>query len=336
MLTLLTGTDADWKKEYIYDTLSALIEGGERVYLIVPEQASFDRDREFLFRCGERRSNRLKVTSFTRLCADILENEGLREKPQADEAARNVLMSLAVEDVSDSLEVYARHAGRSALIADLLGEYAEIRQAGLGAEDLRRVSSVLPEGSLRRKTDELSRIFSAYEAQVAGRFSEQEDNIRVVTEFLKDRRLFENATLFFDDFRGFTAVQLLLLEQILAQAKDVYVSVTAPSLIDTEEIAFVHARRTARALRLAASRKNVNCREKNTDGEREDSPMNTLREFLFSYESEQYDRDTDRVTLAKGADKYEECELAALEIRRLIAEEGYRCREIAVFERGSG
>ena len=147
MLTLLTGTDVQRKKEYIDSALSSLIDGGEKVFLLVPEQSSFDRDREFLFRHGEKKSNRLKVTSFTHLCADLLENEGLRVKPQADEAARNVLMSLAVEDVSDSLEVYARHAGRGALIAELLGEYAEIRQAGLGAEELRRVSAVLPGGT---------------------------------------------------------------------------------------------------------------------------------------------------------------------------------------------
>ena len=336
MLTLLTGTDGRNKKEYICQTLSSLIDGGESVFLIVPEQASFDRDREFLFRYGERKSNRLKVTSFTHLCEDILEGEGLRVKPQADEAARNVLMSLAVEDVSDSLEVYARHAGRAALVAELLREYAEVRQAGLGPEDLRRVSAVLPEGSLRRKTDELSRIFSAYEARVSGRFSEQEDNIRVVTEFLKDHRLFEDAVLFFDDFRGFTAAQLLLMEQLFAQAKEASVSVTAPSLTEGEEIAFAHARRTARALRLTAGRKGVRCREENTDGETDNTPLRVLRDSLFSYEPEPYPAPTDRVTLAGAADKYEECELAALEIRRLIAEEGYRCREIAVYERSGG
>ena len=67
MLTLLTGTDGRQKKEVINEKLLSLIDGGERVYLIVPEQASFDRDREFLFRYGERKSNRLKVTSFTHL-----------------------------------------------------------------------------------------------------------------------------------------------------------------------------------------------------------------------------------------------------------------------------
>ena len=335
MLTLLTGTDGPQKKEWIDRSLSERIDGGGDVYLIVPEQASFDRDREFLFRCGERMSDRLKVTSFTHLCADILENEGLRVKPQADEAARNVLMSLAVEDVSDSLEVYARHAGRSALIAELLGEYAEIRQAGLGAEDLRRVSAVLPQGLLRRKTDELSRIFYAYEALVGGRFSEQEDNIRVVTEYLSTRRLFAGAFLLLDDFRGFTAAQIMLLEQILAQAAEVTVSVAAPSLSDADEPAFSHARRTARSLRMAAARRNVRCREANADGAEREDPLRPLRTSLFAVEPTVEEGETDLVTVACAADKYEECDLAALEIRRLIAEEGYRCREIAVFERGS-
>ena len=333
MLTILTGTDRRRKKEEIYETLSALIDGGADVWLIVPEQASFDRDREFLFRYGERKSDRLRVTSFTRLCADILESEGLRVKPQADEAARRVLMSLAVEDVSDSLETYARHAGRSALIAELLNEYAEIRQAGLRVEALHRVSASLPEGALRRKTDELFRIFSAYEALLTGRFSEQEDNISVVTEYLKEHRLFENAVLYFDDFRGFTAAQLLLLEQLFAQAREAVVSVAVPSLQSGEETAFSHACRTARSLRLCAARRNVACREQSADAPREEGPLYVLRNGLFVAGSEAYGAPTDRVTVACAADKYEECELAAIEIRRLLAEERCRCREIAVFER---
>ena len=335
MLTILTGTDGRAKKEYISRAISDRLDRGERVCLVVPEQSSFDRDREFLFRYGERKSNRLTVTSFTRLCADLLESEGLRVRPQADEAARSVLMSLAVEDVSDSLEIYARHSGRSALVAELLLAYAEIRQAGLGPDALRRVSAVLPEGSLRRKTDELGRIFAAYEARIAGRFSEQEDNIVVAAEYLEDHPLYDGAALYFDDFRGFTVVQLRLMEQLFAQAGEVFVSVTVPAVCGPDEPAFSHACRTARSLRAAANRKSVPCRTADTDGEAEPSPLTTLRDSLFSFEPEIYEEETDRVTVARATDKYEECELAALEIRRLIAEEGYRCREIAVYERGS-
>lgn len=337
MLTILTGTDCRAKKESISKEIADRLDREERVYLIVPEQSSFDRDREFLFRYGERKSNRLTVTSFTRLCADLLETEGLRVRPQADEAARNVLMSLAVEDVSDSLEIYGRHAGRSALIAELLQAYAEIRQAGHGPKELRRVSAVLPAGALRRKTDEMSRIFSAYEARVSERFSEQLDNVVVAAEYLKDHPLFEGAVLYFDDFRGFTAVQLKLMERLFAQAGEAFVSVTAPKAAGpADDPAFAHAYRTARAVRAAAGRQGVPCAERDTDGPAEPSVMTTLRESLFSYEPEPYGGETDLVTVARAKDKYEECELAALEIRRLIAEEGYRCREIAVYERGAG
>ena len=160
MLTFLSGTYFPAKKDYIYDKIHSLLENGERVYLIVPEQAGFIRERDFLLTYGEKYANLLNISSFTHLSRDVLEENGLKVKPDADESAKNVIMSFAVSDCEEQLEIYRRHSGRASLIGKLLDEYAEISGAGLTTEDLRKVTLQLPEGILRRKTDELSLIFS--------------------------------------------------------------------------------------------------------------------------------------------------------------------------------
>lgn len=333
MLTFLTGTYFPSKKEYIYKEICSLLEKGEKVYLIVPEQASFDRDRDFLLTYGERLSNLLTVTSFTHLSRDVLEENGLRVKPEADEAAKNVLMSLAVEDCSEHLDIFLRYQGKAALVKKLINGYAEIKQQGLGTDDLFRVSRSLPDGILRNKTLETARVFSAYEASLTGRFSESTDNIRVMTDFLKEKKIFNGAFVFFDDFRGFTGAQIKLMTEIICQAEKSYVSVCAPDSVNAYDSGcFTHAVRNCRMLRSSLSLRGVSCTEEKIQSSHPVKELDALQHNLFSAEKEIYTEGCPAVTVLSAADKYAECDLAAIKIKELL-ESGLRCRDICITER---
>ncbi len=333
MLTFLTGTYFPSKKEYIYGSIRKKLEDGKRVYLIVPEQSSFERDRDFLFTYGERLGNLLTVSSFTHLASDVLEENGFRAKPQADESARNVIMSLAVEECADELNIYSKFSSKGNSVARLLGEYSEICSAGLSSKDLFSVSSRLPDGTLKNKTKELALIFSAYEALLSERFSDASGNISRMTEFLAENRVFDGAHIYFDDFRGFTGAQIRLLEEIIAQAEDICVSVFAPDSVHTMDSgAFAHAVSNCRRLRAAAEKRGVRCCEKKTDSVHPVAPLEAVNSSLFCGEKEIYDIKTDSVTVCRAADKPAECDFVALQIKKLL-ESGLRCRDISVSER---
>lgn len=333
MLTFLSGTYFPAKKEYIYEKIRSLLENGERVYLIVPEQSSFDRDRDFLLTYGEKTANKLTVTSFTHLSRDVLEENGLRVKPEADETARNVFMSLAVEECSDSLDIYKKYASRSAQVGKLLEEYSEIRREGFTAEDLARVSAELPEGILKQKTRELSAVFGAYAGMLTQRFSEASDNISVITEFLKGNAVFSGAYVFFDDFRGFTGAQMKLMLEIISQSAEGFVSVLCPDSINSyDSEAFSHAVKNCRKLRAGLSLRGVSCTEKKIDVPHPKKALDILKGSLFCGEKEIYDDVCPEINIISASDKYSECDLAALEISKLLRE-GFRCRNICVTER---
>lgn len=334
MLTFLTGLDPAVKRNYIARRISAFIDEGRRVFLIVPEQSSFDRDREFLFRYGELKSNKLRVTSFTHFSADILEENGRAVKPQSDDAARAVLMSLAVRENADSLDIYRRFAGRSESVSRLIAVYDEIKQAGLTCEQL-YAAGERAGGMLQNKTRELSVIFSGFEALLTARFSDPADNLNSACSVLKENDICSGAIFFFDGFRGFTGAQLEFMSLLTAQCGESFVSVTAPSLSRANNgEAFAHALRNAENIRKRAMSLGVRIFESSTDVPGSASlPLGTLRTSLFGTESIPFPEKTDCVKTVFAADPYEECELAALEIKRLLLQ-GFRCREVAVFERG--
>ena len=333
MLTFLTGTYFSAKKSYIYTEICRLLENGKKVYLIVPEQSSFDRDRDFLFSFGERLGNMLTVTSFTHLSRDVLEENGLHTKPEADEAARSVIMSLAVEECKDSLDVYRKYSMRPMLVQRLLTEYAEIKQAGIETDELLSVSERLSSCSLKEKTGELARIFSADEALITHRFSDATDNIRVMTDFLKENRIFKDSYVFFDDFRGFTGAQIKLISEIIAQAQESCISVFAPDSVNAyDSEAFRHAVSNCRKLRGAATLKGVSCTEKKICEKHPVGAIAALSDSLFCAEREIYKEQTDAVTIMSSENVYSECDAVALEIKKLL-ENGKRCKDIAVYDR---
>ncbi len=334
MLTFLTGTYFPSKKEYIYKKICSLLNNGERVYLIVPEQASFDRDRDFLVTYGEKLSNMLTVTSFTHLSRDVLEENGLRVKPEADDAARNVLMSIACEDSCEHLDIFRRYSGKLPLVKKLLDEYSEIKQEGLSVQDLFNVSSALSDSMLRRKTLEMARVFSAYEAIVTDRFSESSDNIKVMENFLKENKIFEGAYIFFDDFRGFTGAQIKLMEEIMAQAQECCVSVFAPDSVHSfDSQSYLHAVKNCRRLRNSAAKRGVKCTEEKIISSHPVEALDVLKNSLFCAEKEVYRSSGEAVTVMCAEDKYAECDLVAMKIRDLLENEGMRCKDISVTER---
>lgn len=333
MLTFLTGTYFSAKKEYIYENIREKLAKGEKVYLIVPEQSSFERDRDFLFSYGEKLGNLLTVSSFTHLASDVLEENGYRVKPQADEAARSVIMSIAAEECADELSIYTKYSSKNNSVARLLGEYSEICSAGLSVDDLLRVSKAVPEGALKNKTKELALIFSAYEALLSERFSDSSANISLMTEFLSENRVFDGAYIFFDDFRGFTGAQIRLLEEIIAQAKEVYISIFAPDSVHAMDSgAFSHAVLNCRRLRAVASKRGVGCCEYRIDTVHPVPALEALNSSLFCGEKVVYEKETDSVTVCKAADKSAECDFTALQIKKLL-ESGLRCKDISVCER---
>lgn len=334
MLTFLTGTDAGAKRKYVSKKISSLLDEGKRVVLLVPEQSSFDRDREFLFAYGEEKSNRLKVTSFTHFSEDILEESGRPVKPRSDDTARAVLMSLALRECADEMQIYRRFAGKQECISQLLSAYDEIKQAGLSHEDLGRVSECLS-GNLHRKTKELASVFAVFEGLLSARFSDPADNLKKASEAISEKNTYRDAVFFFDGFRGFTGAQLRFMSLLIAGSADSFVSVTSPGLVNGDPgEAFSHSLRNAENIRRAAAASGVRMAEVRTDPAETENAFTVLRSSLFGAETVPADVPANGIKLISAGDVYEECELAALEIKRLL-ESGMRCRDIAVFERGN-
>ncbi|MBQ5824941.1 MAG: PD-(D/E)XK nuclease family protein [Clostridia bacterium] len=336
MLKIVTGRINSGKTTYVQNVIKERVNSGSMVYLIVPEQFSFESERRILNLLGERDALSVEVCSFSRLAQNILGDiHGLR---RLDEAGRVALMSTALEETTDKLQVYGKFSSSIGVISEMLKISDEMKKCAVSAKMLEETSHKLENGMLRKKVSDLSLIISAFDALVAQRFSDTRDDLTILADKLLDDKAFAGVTVIIDGFKGFTQQEYDVIARIISQSEDVYISLCLDEIYAGEYdiTAFASVRDTARKLINIAKKNGVSAAQMRVpeyDGRYVSSCLEALEQNLYSVNSAQYDGNADAVTVYSAKTAYEECDYVALTVKKLLREEGYRCRDIAVISR---
>ncbi len=321
---------------------------GRRITLIVPEQYSFTSEKNVLAYTEARKKANIDVLSFTRLGEKLVDESNFFRKKRLSDAASAVLMSLALEQNADKLELYGRQAGRKSAVNEFLSLISEFKQNGVSPDRLREVATETDSGLLSAKLRDIALIADAYDALVNERYFSPDD---LLTELCAGAALdsyFEGRAVFIDSFRGFTAKELEVIGRILSSAEAVYIALCTRDLENCDDVTDLFAKTKNTAARITAiARKNgvriakpqlLSAKSKYNNFppeiKRYRSPeLEYIESQLFLDGSVTYDDPCENVTLCRASDIFSECRYAASAIKKLIREDGYRCRDIAVIAR---
>ena len=339
MLRLVTGRISSGKTTQLYSKIKSHVGQGESVMLIIPEQYSFCTEKKMLELLGARGADSVEVVSFTFLCERLLKKYGLNSNPRLDDSTRALMMSLALESVSESLTVYGKHRYSASVITRMLKVIKEFRQCAVSADMLRETSQTMEDCLLRSKLDELSLVMDAYTTLVSKSYFDDECALDALCTVLDEHKDFVGKTVFFDGFRGFTSQELKVMERIFSQAEDVYVTVCTdkPGCVD-DFSSFAHTKRTVRKLTRIAEKNGVRIAppehiEAFNSKRYTNSELPLLEKSLYENTYEIYDTPTENVILCSAEDFESECDFVAHTVKKLIRTEGLRCRDIAIISR---
>ena len=339
MLHLILGRSGSGKTQSIRTLLHDLAEkGAQGMILLVPEQFSFESERAMLKLLGPRNAARVEVLSFSRLVDAAFRMYGGANGTRIDGGGRMLLMSLALEQAQDHLELYARHRESPALAAKLLDLAAECRQCAITPEALRQAADQLPDSALRRKARELSLILDTYYALVARSFLDDQEELDRLNDTLLAHPFFQGRIVAIDAFKSFTVQEQHILSRIFAQADEVYLTLCADALSDAQGGMglFSPVQRTARRVAALARRQNVPVatpvvQKKQYRFARE--ALAYLERNVFRPEAEPFPGETEDILLCSAQDKAAQCDFVARTAKRLLREEGLRCRDMAIIAR---
>lgn len=341
MLNIITGRTGSGKTRYIRSLAAEIAqETSDKAVIIVPEQFSFETERGMLEILGNEKINNVEILSFSRIAERLLSLYGKLTKKTADDGTRAVLMSLAVETLDDKISTFNRYRKSPALIGNLLDFYREMKKCCIASEQLAELSEKVKKQSFAKKLNELSLIFGCYDALITQNFQDDCAYLDMLYELLGEVQYFKDKTVFVDAFSGFSAQEYKILERILSQADETYVTFCCDTAKNNDRYElFYNSQTEIKKLKATANRASVKIApEKVLYSKREfkAEPLNVLEENIFTSNGVKYDENSDCITIMPRRSKIDECDAVAAEIKRLAREENYRYRDIAVIERSEG
>ncbi len=340
MLRFIIGRSGSGKTHTVYQELKERAVGAAPLFLMVPEQASFESERRLLEDLGPVLSQRVRVLSFTRLAETVFRELGGIAGKRMDTTLSLLMMSEALHGVADSLSLYHDHIDNPEYLHSVLGMLSECKQCTITPAKLEETAAALPNGSLKDKITDLSLIFGAYEALVTqAELIDPQDDLTLLANRLPESALFDGADVYVDSFKGFTQQELLVLERILPRCASVTVTLCAEDIAEREGMEydrFANAVRTSRQLREIAYRNHITVAAplRLTKNHRTADPaLLALEAGCFAADSVPYDDDVNSVSVVSCTDRAEECRYVARLIRRLLRENGGYARDFTVVAR---
>ncbi len=310
--------------------------------VIVPDQFTMQTQKELVLRHPDGVIMNIDVLSFGRLSHRIFEEVGYDKRPILDDTGKSLVLRKIAATMQEDLPVLGGNLNKQGYIHEVKSAISEFMQYGIGVQELSKLVDFSEKrGALHHKLKDLQKLYERFLDYIHGQFITTEETLDLLKNSLSKSNLIKNSVVVFDGFTGFTPIQNRLIQELMSLAAEVIVTVTLPAGEDPykvggEQELFYLSKKTVYDLCKLASESDV---------ARDDDVMLTgatprfsaggrlahLEKSLFRYPLKPYQgKEEGTIELYEASDPKEEVRQTAMKIRRLIREEGYQFREIAV------
>ena len=325
MVHFIYGTAKSGKTEYILNLLKDKALKNIETTLFVPEQFSFETERELIERIGEEKASNVSLYSFGWLCDELKREYGGAAKKYVDDGIRHLLMLKTLKSLKGELKLFKSEP--DSLAETLINTVKDFKLSGTDSKELLDISNNLSPSVLKDKLSDVSLVMSTYDALLASKYIDPIDDLAFAYEVIKNNDYFKDKTIVFDGFSSFTGQQIKFIKRIIIDAKDVYFSLCTDGKIDDPFSVFAPANKTARMITdfsLKEAKKKI-------------SPPVILEKKLYDSEdlicvgdffenSKNRNTKIENISAFSFSGKYDECEFAANMIHKIARSDGYNRR----------
>lgn len=318
------------------DARRALLErigqaGQEHCVLLVPDQYSHESEYAMCEQLGSGASRRCEVLSFTRLARRLTDCCGGGAEQVLDAGGKMLLLYAALRQAAPNLKFYKTPSRKPAFLSSLMATLDECGNYGVPPQALIE-QGALQGNSQGDKWQDIGQIYAAYLSLCAVSGADPHYVMDRLLAQLKQSGWGRGKAFFLHAFTDFTAQQERIVTELARQGRVTLALVCDPQ--DRVTGVFEAAQLTALRLKRILGQEGIPVTEETLTGHvkfREES-LAFLERHLFGPLPAPWTAPCG-VSRAVCADPRKEVEHAAAEIRRLVREEHYRYRDVAVCAR---
>ncbi|MCI1945043.1 helicase-exonuclease AddAB subunit AddB [Clostridium luticellarii] len=341
-IRFIYGRSGSGKSHYCLSRIKDEIYSGNNrnLILIVPEQFSFQAEKNLIKTVGERGMLKAQVLSFRRMAEIVLDEVGGGTRKSINDAGRSVLLYKIIEENRDKLKVFGKTAQKRGFINFISDTIIELKRYRISPMLLKDSVDKVESVNLKNKLEDIAIIFSQFENILHKKYLDLEDTVNMLSEKLDKSKMFDDAEIWVDEFSSFTPQEYEVLKKIMCKCHKINVTLCMEggereSATESMDL-FLPVRITEKKLLEIARDNNISydkpiilkctpCyRFKNSQ------ELQHLQSYLFSYPYRMYDRPVKDIEIHKALNKYTEVEHAARDIVKACRDQGLRFRDIAV------
>jgi ATP-dependent helicase/nuclease subunit B len=318
---------------------------GAPIVYLVPDQMTFQIEYDLIQTPGLGGMLRTQVFSFTRLAWRVLQETGGMSRYHLNNVGTSMLIRRIIESRKQDFVVYGKAAEKAGFVEHIESMIQECKRYCVTPEGIKQQLADLEHSNesnltLIHKLHDFSMIYEEFEQQLFQKYVDSEDYLRLLSEKIPVSKYLKDATVYIDGFHSFTPQELEVLAQLLEVCKGVQIALTLDREITHQphELQLFHM--TGKTfLQFKELAENIGKEVKvyiQSDNLRSNHlpALSHLEKHFESRPTVQANR-IEGIKLRGAVNRRTEVEAVAKEVLRLVREEDYRFREVAVILRNT-
>lgn len=376
MIYLVYGKNGTGKSEFLRNRLIEAIPSEpwwkktadkKKIYLITPEQFTFESEKAVFKELSENAAQKMRsmeITSFTGLSRKIVSGFFEKNISFIDDSTASVILSLVLDKNENALKRLKKYGKTPDSVLLLYSFFNELIQNKIELKNISFNKKNDISTALVEKLQDITLLFNAYKEAVKksgleNNFSLQDIAVNTLKCGDNAKKIFGGAIIGIDAFSGFTSQQREMLEIIMKNASQVYISLCCDNLDNSgfsfdsringrysafdkvyDEAFYIRKFAEKNGIELVEVSKEDRLKLMNESGfvyDKKPLSLKNIDDYIFASDKTMLKPYNDNsVILLKAKDKYEEAEFCAAYIKKRVIENELKYSDVLCVEGEAG
>src|SRR6056297_1827440 len=239
-LNYIFGMPRSGKSNFVYNQIKKDLENTHKnLILIVPEQVTYEKEKELINFLEVEGIMKVQIISFTRLEYKILEEVGGIKEKEINDYGKIMLLREIFETNRSNLKVFGRAYLKEGFLKNFNTLIKEFKDSSIDVNYLENFNQKDYDNfGFSRKIEDIKLVYNDLEKKLENTYLDNEDKKYLFADRIKDSNFIKNSIVYVDEFSKFSGLQIKIIRELFKTSQNMYITfpLDNPENPDREEL----------------------------------------------------------------------------------------------------